>query len=341
MGAPARIPRLLFELGLLGLALATLAAAAGLQYGRWNERYDLLSHFAVVWLAGGIIALLLAVFHSAGWRKLGVLLCAGLAVIFAAEPIAYELTRPMSPRASADTPCQVKVVSFNAWNINTDPEVVANWLAQERPDLALIVEPTKLLKASVTRATGLETWMAESALVVSRVPYTERGTGWTARFLPGESVSLTWDKINLLPDTPIAVLSVHAGWPRPTRAARARDVRIAAVLDQEDRASAILVGDFNSAGWAFRQRDADRIFRLERRDRAILTWPARVPFGGKFDFPVPFLPIDHVYAGSNWRTVKVERGPRLGSDHYPLIMTLAWNGPLRSERVRDLCMRSR
>ena len=39
--------------------------------------------------------------------------------------------------------------------------------------------------------------------------------------------------------------------------------------------------------------------------------------------PFALLPIDHVYAGPGWRTVRAERGPRLGSDHYPVIVTLA------------------
>ena len=39
--------------------------------------------------------------------------------------------------------------------------------------------------------------------------------------------------------------------------------------------------------------------------------------------PFPFLPIDHVYAGRDWRTVRVQRGPRLDSDHYPVIVRLA------------------
>jgi endonuclease/exonuclease/phosphatase (EEP) superfamily protein YafD len=38
---------------------------------------------------------------------------------------------------------------------------------------------------------------------------------------------------------------------------------------------------------------------------------------------VPFLAIDHVYAGRDWATVKVERGPRVGSDHFPVVLTLA------------------
>ena len=41
------------------------------------------------------------------------------------------------------------------------------------------------------------------------------------------------------------------------------------------------------------------------------------------DWPLPVLPIDHVYAGPGWATVSVERGPSIGSDHYPLVVILA------------------
>ena len=61
------------------------------------------------------------------------------------------------------------------------------------------------------------------------------------------------------------------------------------------------------------------MFGLERRTKALFSWPAYL--GAKV--PFPFLPIDHVYAGKAWRTVSVKRGPRLGSDHYPVFVTLA------------------
>jgi endonuclease/exonuclease/phosphatase (EEP) superfamily protein YafD len=47
----------------------------------------------------------------------------------------------------------------------------------------------------------------------------------------------------------------------------------------------------------------------------LFSWPATRS-------PIPILPIDHLYAGPAWRTVNVERGPHLGSDHYPLVATL-------------------
>jgi endonuclease/exonuclease/phosphatase (EEP) superfamily protein YafD len=84
----------------------------------------------------------------------------------------------------------------------------------------------------------------------------------------------------------------------------------------------VLGGDFNSTPWSFQRRRDDQALGLIRRDRALWSWPTgegqpRLPA------PFPFLPLDHIYAGPGWATTSVRRGPRLGSDHYPIIVTLA------------------
>jgi endonuclease/exonuclease/phosphatase (EEP) superfamily protein YafD len=88
----------------------------------------------------------------------------------------------------------------------------------------------------------------------------------------------------------------------------------------------IIAGDFNSTPWSFALRRQDRLFGIERRTRALATWPARTL---RSEAPFPFLPIDHVYAGKGWRTVSMQRGPRLGSDHYPVIVVLQATDPAR------------
>ena len=99
------------------------------------------------------------------------------------------------------------------------------------------------------------------------------------------------------------------------------DELLAKTIAAAPRDRVIVTGDFNSTPWSFSRRRWDEAFTILRRDRAIATWPAnrykRLPWLG-----APFLPIDHVYAGSDWATVKVERGPEIDSDHYPLVMTL-------------------
>jgi endonuclease/exonuclease/phosphatase (EEP) superfamily protein YafD len=95
------------------------------------------------------------------------------------------------------------------------------------------------------------------------------------------------------------------------------------VVSMLPRERMVLGGDFNSTPWSFRRQRDDRLLGLTRRDRAIATWPTG--HSGLWPWPAPFplLPIDHIYAGPGWATTGVRRGPRLGSDHYPLIVTLA------------------
>jgi endonuclease/exonuclease/phosphatase (EEP) superfamily protein YafD len=113
----------------------------------------------------------------------------------------------------------------------------------------------------------------------------------------------------------------HFNWPT-SRAHRAQSRALPVVLAQLRRDRMVLGGDFNSTPWSFTRRRDDRAFGVIRRDRALWTWPTgqgawRVPA------PFPFMPLDHIYAGRGWATTSVRRGPRLGSDHYPLIVTLA------------------
>ena len=97
---------------------------------------------------------------------------------------------------------------------------------------------------------------------------------------------------------------------------------IAELLNRFPKERLILSGDFNSTPWSFSRRHEDAMIGLERRTRGLFSWPAdRGPAG--MGLPFALLPIDHVYAGPGWRTVRVERGPLLGSDHYPVIVTLA------------------
>ena len=60
---------------------------------------------------------------------------------------------------------------------------------------------------------------------------------------------------------------------------------------------------------------------------ALFSWPAAAFTRWNIRAPFPVLAIDHVYAGAAWRTVSVRRGPRLGSDHYPVVVVLARDAP--------------
>jgi endonuclease/exonuclease/phosphatase (EEP) superfamily protein YafD len=69
----------------------------------------------------------------------------------------------------------------------------------------------------------------------------------------------------------------------------------------------ILAGDFNTTPWSFAMRRQDQLFApLGRRTHAWFSWPARLD-ALRQPWPLPILPIDHVYAGRDWETTRLTR----------------------------------
>lgn len=304
----------------LAVGAVCLAAATAAQGGRFNTRLDLLTHFAPFWALGCCLAAGYGLaFASPAWRP--VLIGVGAAGVLAAAALMVpEMTRSIRPAVPANAPRQIKLIQFNAWDHNADVEASADWIAAEAPDLVLMQEVERPIREAMIR----------------RGFHYLRGMARTAIF---SRAAPTWAPVQVPPhDWPVlpsfsratfisvggdfSVVAVHLD--RPTDATQKS--QMAALLDLLSRYPTdrlIVAGDFNLTPWSFTLRRLDDRMRMERLDRAIFSWPARLFPGGRSRSAVPFLPIDHVYAGSAWRVVKIERGARLGSDHYPLIATLA------------------
>jgi endonuclease/exonuclease/phosphatase (EEP) superfamily protein YafD len=315
--------RLLLDLAVLGLAATCCIAAVAAQGGRWNDRLDLLTHFAPVWLAGGVVGLGLVIFMRRAWPRVLATLLALAAVLSSTSLMWTDLTRLPAPPQVNPTAKTLKLIEFNAWERNAITQRVGEWLAREDPDVVVLIEPSALLVREIAARTKLHFFHGSGALIATRDDPLSEHVAWEVRGLPGAPTEFAWVELRGSKGHPFTVIGVHNGRPIPSRYAWGQDQKVAALLATQDRSSVILTGDFNSTQWSFRQRIADASFGVNRRDIALPTWPARLPFLGGVPFPFPFLAIDHVYAGSSWRTVNVKRGPWMGSDHYPIVAILA------------------
>jgi endonuclease/exonuclease/phosphatase (EEP) superfamily protein YafD len=119
-----------------------------------------------------------------------------------------------------------------------------------------------------------------------------------------------------------SVIAVHLVWPT-RRLQEPTAAMLLEFLDSYPRDRLIVAGDFNLTPWSFALQGIDKRLGLERRDRAMFSWPARMSPRSPLSWPTPLLPIDHLYAGRDWRLVSLRSGPLLGSDHYPLVARLA------------------
>lgn len=301
--------------------LGCLAAGVLAQGGRFSARLDVLTHFAPVWAAGALLVTIFGLTLATPRLKPWITGVGGLGLVAAGALILPEMLRPMSPKASPDAPGRIKVIQLNGWERNRDIEGTARWLAAQHADIIVVEEARAPLREAIARHTGYAMTIEMSAAAI----FSPRPTVPTA--VPLGPPWKTWPSLVRASfegpgGRPFTVVGIHYVWPTGRLQSLQRQ-RIAETLDRYDRSRLIVVGDMNSSPWSFAMRRQDARFGLERRTRGMLTWPAQPFARGRLRSPIPFLAIDQVYAGSAWRTVSVTRGPRLGSDHYPVIAILA------------------
>jgi endonuclease/exonuclease/phosphatase (EEP) superfamily protein YafD len=306
-------------LGLVG-AVAGLACLGGL----FSDKLDALTHLAPIWLACGLAGLVLgAAFAHEGERRAIIGLSAA-AIVATGLLMAPELLAAMRGPAKAPGARELKLVQFNLWAENHDPQGTLNWIRAQNADVVMLEEAggrswaiVKALRKTYPYAVSCygeqycDTWILSRLPIVAHRGFYEEGKG-----LAGAWATLRRS------DGDFTVAATHFVWPLPAGDQQAQSRQLVRLLERFPRDTLIVTGDFNSTPWSFSLRRQDKALGLERRTRALASWPAD-RFSRVVRAPIPLLPIDHVYAGKAWKTVKIERGPSLGSDHRPVVATLA------------------
>ncbi|MGZ3375120.1 MAG: endonuclease/exonuclease/phosphatase family protein [Phenylobacterium sp.] len=301
---------------LLAAVCAALAVLA--QGGRFSATLDVITHFAPLLVAGSVAAATISALGMDRTRRFGLALAA-VGLIAAGDLMLPEYLRSTGPTAPPDAPNQIKIIEFNALRGNRNLTGIVDWLQRENPDFVFLTEPTPALRDLIKARTGWKTMGSQSNtigfarqryLIMDRPPEPPK----TVTFVNATFPSATG---------PIEAVIAHLRWPTDVAHHAAGDATLRDVLAKRPRSRMVLAGDFNSTPWSFARKRDDGEYGLIRRDRALATWPTGHAGPWPWPAPFPFLPIDHVYAGPGWATVSVKRGPRLGSDHYPIVVTLA------------------
>jgi endonuclease/exonuclease/phosphatase (EEP) superfamily protein YafD len=303
-------------LGAMGFVSAFIAAAgAGLGWGGdFDWRLDVLTHFAPVYAAFGLFAATAGVAVGRPWRRPLVML-GGVAILCAGGLMWPEYTRYVEPPPASTAGGQIKIVQFNAFKRNIDVPPVVAWIAAQNPDIVTLQEARHDLRDALVKQMGYQVAGGkEHVMILSRRQRLRMVRP------PLDKSPLTYVNATYPSDSgPFEVVTTHLDWPLyDTHPRQLAD--LASVVARRPRERMILTGDFNSAPWSFGLRRTDEALGLIRCDRALFSFPTRI---ARWDGPPPLLPIDHVYAGPGWRTVSIQRGPSLGSDHYPVVVILA------------------
>ncbi len=308
---------LLLTLG--GLAAFAMAALGG----GFSDRLDVLTHFAPLTAAGALVATLLALLISRGGSRLAAAALGSAAVaasgaLIAPELIAAGRSEPAAP-AGAE---RLRVLQFNVLRRNGDPAATAAVIRALSPDVVVLEEVNgaaavipDLLRIGYPHQVGCGDPRPCGTRVLSRRAPLASG-GLQAPHDRDGSVNAAWMTLPLRSGARTTVVGTHYTWPFPGGPQQAQMRALDVLVRRFPSDTLIVAGDMNSTPWSYTLRRQDRALGLERRTRALFSWPEA---SGR----LPLLPIDHLYAGSGWRTVAVGRGPRTASDHYPVVVDLA------------------
>ena len=303
-------------------AAATIAmAVAVMQLGRWIPAFDVVNT-----AAPGVIVLALTVAAFAiVARRPGTFVMAALATAGSAERVVSEVSGFEASAPATVGAETVSVLTFNVWHDNPDPAAAADTILQSGADVVLLQEAGALLRTQGARLERAYPYRSDcprgtcDVAILSRLPldrprYRFR-SGAGAAIGPGLATARV-----ILPGGAFSVASLHA--PRPTEQADGDDAwrfGLARAVGEVGDPALVLAGDFNLTPWSFAMQRLDRAMGPVRRvTRARFTYRSAIPALAD----LPFLPIDHAFAGPAWRVVSVRVLTSGASDHLPVLIEL-------------------
>jgi endonuclease/exonuclease/phosphatase (EEP) superfamily protein YafD len=276
-----------------------------------------LTHFVSIYLLAGLLAVVIGLFLGRP-GLIWIVAPGAVAVVASAALMAPEFLASTGPKATAGG-ARLTIVQFNA--LGDDPKADApavTWILAQHPDIVVLEEDHRIGERLMAEGGYHASGRGCLANIYSKLaPLADNSLrpGWTVK------PKITWATYSDA-DGEFTVFGVHRAWPMKFARNREETADLNAMVAARPRDRTIVVGDFNSTPWSFARRREDKALGLIRRTRGLFTWPAQRVSHNRLPALFPVLPIDHVYAGAGWRTVAVKRGPKLGSDHYPVLVTL-------------------
>lgn len=296
-----------------GLAAAIATAAS---FSR-DWRFALLAHFRPHFAATcGVLALIAAAVDLPVGPKLALLV---LLVACAAVHLREILRSTPAGTAVAGNE-RLRIAAANVLRGNADKQSVIDWVRREKVDVFVAAEAvrgwTTALAALRDELPHVAGHPSGDVLVFSR----HEIAGEARHLFPNVGYGVIVEIAGLI------VIGVHTASPEDGNHSRACDELIGMVGDcvRETAGPVVAVGDFNATPWSapIQQLVAGTGLAFGPGSR-LGSFPAE--WAG-VKAPVWLgIPIDLVLAGHGAQVVERRHGPRIGSDHWPVIAEIRYS----------------
>ncbi|WP_367390458.1 endonuclease/exonuclease/phosphatase family protein [Lewinella sp. LCG006] len=226
---------------------------------------------------------------------------------------------------TVETKTTLSLLIWNVYQFNQQYQPFIQLVKEKNPDLLLLCETN-------------EWWTNQLQEIRDRYPYhqevpLENTYGMClysrhpcndvqVKSLVGEDVPSIRATITLEGQHQIAVFGIHPIPPYPaySTSKAPKDAELLLIAQEVSAAKhpCIVFGDMNDVAWSNLTTAFQKISRLldPRRGRGIMpTFHAKIP--------LMRIPIDQIFCSSDFRLIDIKRMPAMGSDHFPIFVTLA------------------
>jgi len=290
--------------------------------GRWVWWLDVLANFRAQYVVGlAVLGLIVAV---SKWRKTGYAVL-GIALVNLLVVLPLYIGSPAD--AAVEWP-SIRVMSFNLLSTNDDYPDVIDYIESVDPDLVLLHEASRPWEVAMESA-GLD-----YELVRPRSEDLIFGTLVLVKASSVEAISYGFSSSSAraveLTYTPegwtesLSVLGTHPLAPTDRERADLRDAQLefAGEWATSQTGAFVVVGDFNATPWSWPFR---RLMESTDLRNSQIGFGLQPSFSADANLLLR-VPIDHLLHSPALEVIDRELGPRLGSDHFPLLVDLQLAG---------------
>ena len=317
-GAEAVTPKIPRHRQWGGVGFWLLVSIGGLVAGRLGHlypRFDVFAQLAVQFIAMAV-AFTIASLFSRYKALIGMALTVALLAAYGAWPHLVSAHLQQGPYQIVAGEKLLRLVHFNSYKNNYDYDAIANEVLRLDADVVDMVEmdPKKMravlpkLKAKYPFIYDCDAGRICDMAIASKFPIT-RSDGM------GEWIGAPYIRVTLGGEMAgVTVMAVHTT-RFPYSRYQLRQVRELVKILDTNSGDLLVLGDFNATPFSRVTATLEQGANLTRLTE-LPTWPTYVQ--------LPQLAIDHIFASKAFRVVGNQQiGESVGSDHYPILLTLA------------------
>ncbi|WP_146588821.1 endonuclease/exonuclease/phosphatase family protein [Puniceibacterium confluentis] len=254
---------------------------------------------------------------------IGISLAVQIANVARFTPVWHSQSVQADAELAADKQAQVSVLAANVKMSNRDYGKLVELIRTEQPDIFIGLETDAPWAESLRDVAGDFLHRIErpqdngyGMIVYSRLPMRDI----EVRNMVVDGVPSVRAIAETRSGLAFRLYAIHPEPPVPNHDSEGRDAEIAVVgmEAKNDTLPSLVVGDINDVAWSATTRRFQRLSGL---------LDPRVGRGFYNTFDARYWafrwPLDHLFHDPEFRLVDIRRGPFIGSDHFPMLFTLA------------------